>query len=40
MTRRPQGVAGVWVTGAKVYDGERGMVAAEGPGQVLTHFAA
>ncbi len=40
MTRRPQGVAGVWVNGTKVYDGERGMVSAEGPGQVLTRFAA
>jgi len=40
MTRRPQGVAGVWVNGAKVYDGERGMVLAAGPGQVLTRFAA
>ena len=40
MTRRPQGVAGVWVNGAKVYDGERGMVPAAGPGQVLTRFAA
>jgi N-acyl-D-amino-acid deacylase len=40
MTRRPQGVAGVWVNGAKVYDGGRGMVAAAGPGQVLTRFAA
>ena len=40
MTRRPQGVAGVWVNGAKVYDGERGMVSRAGPGQVLTRFAA
>ncbi|HTO46330.1 MAG TPA: amidohydrolase family protein [Burkholderiales bacterium] len=40
MTRRPQGVEGVWVNGTKVYDGKRGRVFAEGPGQVLTRFAA
>jgi len=40
MTRRPHGVAGVWVNGAKIYDGERGMITGAGPGQVLTQFAA
>jgi N-acyl-D-aspartate/D-glutamate deacylase len=40
MTRRPRGVAGVWVNGTKIYDGERGIGSDEGPGQVLTRFAA
>jgi N-acyl-D-aspartate/D-glutamate deacylase len=40
MTRRPQGVAGVWVNGAKVFDGRDGMLPVAGPGHVLTSFHA
>ena len=40
MTRRPQGVEGVWVNGTRVFDGRQGMLSGTGPGQVLTSFNA
>ena len=40
MTRRPQGVEGVWVNGTRVFDCRQGMLSGTGPGQVLTSFNA
>jgi len=38
MIRRPQGVAGVWVNGEQVFDGQRTPLLAAGPGRVLDRF--
>ena len=40
MIRRPQGVAGVWVNGEQVFDGQRSPLLAAGPGRVLDRFDA
>ena len=38
--RRPLGVHGVWVNGERVFDGERAVERAAGPGRVLNRFDA
>jgi N-acyl-D-aspartate/D-glutamate deacylase len=38
MTRRPEGVHGVWVNGGQIYDGRDYLPLESGPGQVLTKF--
>jgi len=38
--RRPLGVHGVWVNGERVFDGERAVERAAGPGRVLDQFDA
>jgi N-acyl-D-aspartate/D-glutamate deacylase len=38
MTRRPEGVHGVWVNGERIHDGRDYLSLASGPGQVLTQF--
>ena len=38
MIRRPLGVQGVWVNGARVFDGRQHLDAARGPGAVLRRF--
>lgn len=38
LIRRPQGLAGVWVNGTRVFDGERAIEGIIGPGQVLDQF--
>ena len=38
--RRPLGVHGVWVNGERVFDGERAVERAAGPGRVLDRFDA
>jgi N-acyl-D-aspartate/D-glutamate deacylase len=40
MLRRPRGVAGVWVNGERVFDGEKVLRLKAGPGQVLDRFDA
>ncbi len=40
MIRRPQGVHGVWVNGAQVYDGRDYLPLDAGPGHVLRRFSA
>jgi N-acyl-D-aspartate/D-glutamate deacylase len=40
MIRRPQGVHGVWVNGARVFDGAKHCLERDGPGQVLRTFDA
>ena len=40
MIRKPEGVAGVWVNGVRVFDGTDYVTLAEGPGQVLDRFNA
>jgi N-acyl-D-amino-acid deacylase len=38
MIRKPEGVAGVWVNGVKVFDGKNYVKLEKGPGQVLDSF--
>jgi len=38
MTRRPQGVHGVWVNGRQIHDGREYLLLESGPGHVLTEF--
>jgi N-acyl-D-amino-acid deacylase len=40
MIRRPEGVAGVWVNGTRVFDGRACVDMVAGPGQVLDRFDA
>lgn len=40
LIRKPIGVAGVWVNGVRVFDGEDYVPLAAGPGQVLDRFGA
>ncbi len=40
MIRKPEGVAGVWVNGVRVFDGKDYVKLEKGPGQVLDRFAA
>lgn len=40
IVRKPIGVAGVWVNGVQVFDGENYVVLAKGPGAVLDRFDA
>lgn len=40
MIRRPEGVAGVWVNGVRVFDGKDYVKLPQGPGQVLDRFEA
>ncbi len=40
MIRKPEGVAGVWVNGVKVFDGKDYVRMEKGPGQVLDRFDA
>jgi N-acyl-D-aspartate/D-glutamate deacylase len=40
MIRRPEGVAGVWVNGVRVFDGKDYVKMEKGPGQVLDRFDA
>ena len=36
--RRPKGVAGVWVNGQQVFDGNEVLLLKSGPGEVLDRF--
>jgi len=38
MIRKPEGVAGVWVNGTRVFDGKDYVKLEKGPGQVLDRF--
>ncbi|NCV57350.1 MAG: hypothetical protein EBV89_02310 [Betaproteobacteria bacterium] len=38
LIRRPQGLAGVWVNGTRVFDGQQSIEGLVGPGQVLDQF--
>ncbi|MFM7386280.1 MAG: N-acyl-D-amino-acid deacylase family protein [Betaproteobacteria bacterium] len=38
LIRRPQGLAGVWVNGTRVFDGQQSIDGLVGPGQVLDQF--
>ena len=38
MIRKPEGVAGVWVNGVRVFDGVDYVKMQKGPGQVLDKF--
>ncbi|MFM7386314.1 MAG: hypothetical protein ACKO19_07975, partial [Betaproteobacteria bacterium] len=38
LIRRPQGLAGVWVNGTRVFDGQQPIDGLVGPGQVLDQF--